>query len=381
VESHDKDPTTDEGADPWNTFSEEFGGLGRSIRDTYRKAAAEGGPSEEEIRAAFGTLLEAWDQVAESVSAALHDPEVRHKLQAAAGSFAAAVGKTISELGTELKDADVGQSDETMPHPLIGVDQLAAEPAQYRVCDLRWDLTDPDKGQATYRLGHIPGAVFVDLDRDLSAPPGIEGRHPLPDITDFAALLGRIGIAPDSHVVVYDDDGGRIAARLWWMLRAIGHDRVQVLDGGYQAWVAAGYGSEVGVVAPEPALYPERSGFRGVVNHDQLSGRTLVDAREAKRYRGEFEPVDPKAGHIPGAVNIPTSLNLEVDGRFRQPEELAVVYSGLAPDPVVSCGSGVTACHDALAMVTARHHMPDVYIGSFSEWSRRDLPVATGPNP
>jgi thiosulfate/3-mercaptopyruvate sulfurtransferase len=381
VESHERDPTTDGVDDPWNSFHEEFGGLGRRIKDTYRKVAAEGGPSDAEIKDAFGTLLQAWDQVAESVSAALQDPEVRQKLKAAAGSFAAAVGNTISELGTELSDSDRGQPGESWAHPLISVDQLSTAPGRYRICDLRWDLTDPHKGRATYEAGHIPGAVFVDLDHDLSAPPGIKGRHPLPDVADFAALLGRIGIAPGSHVVVYDDAGGRIAARLWWMLRAIGFERVQVLDGGYQAWVVAGYDVEHGNVDPEPTVYPEPMGFDGVVDHDQLHERVVVDAREAERYRGEFEPVDPKAGHIPGAVNVPTSLNLGADGHFRPREELAVVYSGVAQDPVVSCGSGVTSCHNALAMVVAGHDLPDVYVGSFSEWSRRDLPVATGPNP
>jgi thiosulfate/3-mercaptopyruvate sulfurtransferase len=381
VESHDKDPTTDGVADPWNTFHEELDGLGRRIKDAYRKVAANGGPSDEEIKDAFGTLVRAWDQVAESVSVALRDPEVRQKLKDAAGSLATAMGTTISELGSEMRASDGGRPEETGTNPLIRVDELAATPGRFRIYDLRWDLTDPNKGQATYESGHIPGAVFVDLERDLSAPPGITGRHPLPDVADFAAFLGRIGITPDSHVVVYDDAGGRIAARLWWMLRAIGHERVQVLDGGYQAWVAAGCDVEHGNVDPLPAEYPEPLGFDGVVDHDQLQERVVIDAREAERYRGEFEPVDPKAGHIPGALNVPTSLNLGADGRFRSPEELSVVYSGVAPNPVVSCGSGVTSCHNALAMVVAGRDMPDVYIGSFSEWSRRDLPVATGPNP
>lgn len=263
--------------------------------------------------------------------------------------------------------------------PLITVEELAASPERFHVCDLRWDLTDPDKGLATYESGHIPGAVFVDVDTDLAAPPGDRGRHPLPDVAEFASTLGRIGITPQTHVVVYDDMGGRIAARLWWMLRSIGHDRVQVLDGGYQAWVTAGYPISSGTVTTEPAHYPAPDGWSGVVTHDQLTGRTLIDAREAERYRGDVEPVDPKAGHIPGAINIPTSRNLEDDGRFRSAGTLAGVYSDLVDKPVVSCGSGVTACHDALAMVVAGHDLPDVYVGSFSEWSRLDLPVATGP--
>jgi thiosulfate/3-mercaptopyruvate sulfurtransferase len=265
--------------------------------------------------------------------------------------------------------------------PLISVEDLAGSLEKLRLCDLRWDLTDPDKGRATYQSGHIPGAVFVDLDRDLAAPPGIRGRHPLPDVAEFAAKLGELGIAPETHAVVYDDVGGQIAARMWWMLRSIGHDKAQVLDGGYQAWVAAGHEVAVGTVIPPSTLYPVPAEFRGVVTHDRLDGRTLVDARRAERYRGEIEPVDPKAGHIPGAINIPSSDNLTADGRFRDPSELSAMYSSLPSDSVVACGSGVTACHDALAMVIAGQEMPDVYVGSFSEWSHLDLPVATGPNP
>jgi len=265
--------------------------------------------------------------------------------------------------------------------PLIAVDQLAASHPQPRVCDLRWDLTDPDKGRANYETGHIPGAVFVDLDADLSANPGVSGRHPLPDPAEFASALGRLGVEATTHVVVYDDVGGRIAARLWWMLCSIEHERVQVLDGGYQAWIAAGHDVGVGTVTPEPTNYPVPSGFHGVVGHEELDGRTVIDARSTERYRGEIEPVDPKAGHIPGALNIPSSKNLSDDGRFRDASALEELYARVPRDAVVSCGSGVTACHDALAMVVAGHEMPDVYVGSFSEWSRRDLPVATGPNP
>ena len=265
--------------------------------------------------------------------------------------------------------------------PLIGVEALAASLGAFHILDLRWDLADPDKGRATYESGHIPGAVFVDLDRDLAAPPGNRGRHPLPAVADFAATLGNLGITPDSHVVVCDDAGGRIAARLWWMLRSIGHARAQVLDGGYRVWVETGQEVAVGPVVPASTIYPVPAGFRGVVPHDRLDGRTVVDAREGERYRGEIEPVDPKAGHIPGAINVPTSQNLAGDGRFLTASDLAEIYSAVPSGAVVCCGSGVTACHDALAMVIAGHDMPDLYIGSFSEWSRLDLPVTTGPNP
>ncbi len=265
--------------------------------------------------------------------------------------------------------------------PLIGVDDLAQRLDQVSLCDIRWDLTNPGIARSAYEKGHIPGAVFVDLDRDLASAPGLRGRHPLPDIADFAETLGRLRIGPESDVVVYDDVAGRYAARLWWMLLSIGHDRVRLLDGGYQAWREAGHDIAAGRENPTPTTYPTPDGYSGVVVHDQLDGRTVIDARSPERYRGDIEPVDPKAGHIPGAVNIPTTSNLRDDGRFRAPSDLATVYSGMPEDVVVSCGSGVTACHAALAMVVAGHRLPDVYVGSFSEWSRLDLGVSTGSNP
>lgn len=264
--------------------------------------------------------------------------------------------------------------------PLITVEELAASRASFHVCDIRWDLTNPDKGRLTYEMGHIPGAVFADLDTDLAAPPGRDGRHPLPDVIDFASSLGQLGIEPHSRVVAYDDVGGRIAARLWWMLRSIGHEDVRVLDGGYQAWVAAGHDIGVGTVVPQPTTYPVPGGFTGVVRHHELGDRTVIDARAPERYRGDTEPVDPKAGHIPGAVNIPTVDNLGPDGRFLDASSLGRMYGEL-DSPVMSCGSGVTACHDALAMVVAGMEMPDIYVGSFSEWSRLDLPVVAGSDP
>ena len=261
---------------------------------------------------------------------------------------------------------------------LISHEELAGRLEEVRLCDIRWDLIDPSRSRDIYESGHIPGAVFVDLDHDLAAPPDIDGRHPLPDVSTFASTLGRLGITPDSDVVVYDDVAGRYAARMWWMLWSIGHHRVRLLDGGYQTWLGD---IETGPFTPAPASYPVPDRFRGVATRGELSGRVLIDARAGERYRGEVEPVDPKAGHIPGAINISTSRNLRSDGRFLDAADLAGVYSAMPPDAIVSCGSGVTACHDALAMVIAGHAMPDVYIGSFSEWSRHDLPVAVGPDP
>ena len=264
-------------------------------------------------------------------------------------------------------------------NPLIRVPELAQRLAEVKLLDIRWALTDPAHGRAAYREGHIPGAVFVDLDSDLSAPTGA-GRHPLPDAETFAGTLGRLGVSPDDEVVAYDDASGTIAARMWWMLRSIGHSAARVLDGGISSWSRAGKPLETGDRVPSEAHYPAPSGFSGVVTITQLEGRTIIDARAPERYRGEVEPVDPKAGHIPGAINRPASENLLTDGSMKSPDALREIYEGL-DIPVVSCGSGVTACHDALAMVAAGLELPDVYIGSFSEWSRLDLPVATGPEP
>ncbi len=263
--------------------------------------------------------------------------------------------------------------------PLITVEEVSSRAGDLRLFDIRWSLADPDRGLAAYQQGHVPGAVFVDLDRDLAASEG-DGRHPLPPVTDFTATLGRLGLGAGDEAVVYDDTAGTVAARMWWMLRSIGHHRARVLDGGLQAWVDAGYPLEIGRVTPTATVYPAVAGYTGVVRHDELAGRLVADVRAPERYRGELEPVDPKAGHIPGAVNFPLAGNL-AGGRLRSPGELADVYLDFPDDGVVSCGSGVNACHTALALVVAGRPMPDVYVGSFSDWSRRDLPINTGPRP
>lgn len=262
-------------------------------------------------------------------------------------------------------------------HPLIDSRNLAGRLDAVRLCDIRWALTDPKHGRSTYEAGHIPGAVFVDLDSDLSGPPNL-GRHPLPAVDVFAGTLGRLGIRPEDEVVVYDDMNGAIAARMWWMLRSVGHEKSRLLDGGFETWRSLGLPVETGSNRPMPVRYPTPESFTGVVTHDRLSGREIVDARASERYTGEIEPVDPKAGHIPGAINKPTSGNLDATGLFLDPALLRIRYSDVTPDPVMSCGSGVTACHNALAFVLADHDMPDVYVGSFSEWSRLGKPVETG---
>ncbi len=264
--------------------------------------------------------------------------------------------------------------------PLISATELTRVLGEVRLFDLRWSLTDPAHGARTYEEGHIPGAVFVDLDRDLAAADG-DGRHPLPDLHELASTLGRLGLTPHGEVVAYDDTSGSVAARMWWMLRSIGHEgKVRVLDGGLGAWVEQGLPLESGWISPEPETYPIPGGYTGVVRHDEVEGRYLVDVRSPERYLGEIEPIDPKAGHVPGAVNLPLAGNL-TEGRFRPGNELAERYRDFPDEGIVSCGSGVNACAAALALVHAGRPMPDVYIGSFSDWSRRDLPVATGPNP
>lgn len=267
-----------------------------------------------------------------------------------------------------------------MPDPLISVGELVERLEEVALFDLRWSLTDPGHGREAYAAGHIPGAVFVDLDTDLTAAHG-DGRHPLPSASDFTRTLGGLGAGPGDEIVVYDDTGGAVAARMWWMLRSIGHQQSRLLDGGLGAWIEAGLPVTEEVGRPRSTEYPAVQAFAGVVRAEDLAGRHLIDARAPERYRGEVEPVDPKAGHIPGAVNMPLTGNLGPEGRFLDRHDLVDRYSDIPVDTVVSCGSGVTACHAALALVVAGHVMPDVYIGSFSDWARRDLPVATGDLP
>ena len=267
--------------------------------------------------------------------------------------------------------------------PLIEVDELHQrldEPG-VRVADVRWYLGRPTAGRDAYAQGHIPGAAFVDLDTDLADPAGFgaPGRHPLPSAASFARRLGQLGFGSDDLIVAYDDASGTIAARLWWMLDSLGHrGGVRVLNGGIQAWTAVG--NELST--DEPALPPVAMELAGewprVIGRDALAANlgelTLLDVRAPERYRGEVEPVDPQAGHIPGALNAPTAGNLDGAGRLRDEAELRELYDGIRAGgqgtTIVSCGSGVTACHAALAMRLAGLPDPLLYVGSFSDWSR-----------
>ncbi|HUG49285.1 MAG TPA: sulfurtransferase [Candidatus Limnocylindria bacterium] len=272
---------------------------------------------------------------------------------------------------------------------LISVAELAGRLADpdLRVADVRWYLNRPGQGRQAYEAGHIPGAIFLDLDEDLSGEEGA-GRHPLPYPLDFRRTLEVKGIGSEHLVVAYDDTGGTTAARLWWMLDNLGHERVAVLDGGLRAWTEAGHPLSREVPAYPKARLQLGDRWSRVIERDELTGRlgtvTLLDARAAERYRGEVEPIDPAAGHIPTAVNAPTAGNLADDGRFLGAEELRDRYARLATGdgPVVtSCGSGTTACHNALAMRLAGLPETILYVGSFSDWSRSGMPVATGAEP
>jgi len=276
-----------------------------------------------------------------------------------------------------------------VPH-VVQVDGLLAlvQEGDVRVVDVRWRLGDPAAGPAMYARGHIPGAVFADIDRDLAAPPGDGGRHPLPSREAFEALMGRLGIADATRVIAYDDQGGATAARLWFLLRYFGHETGAVLDGGIGAFTEAGYALETTVPAPTQGaftatLHPERLALRDEVSAGLgREDRLLLDARASERYRGEVEPIDPRPGHIPGAVNAPFMENLRA-GRLLAALALEARYRALGAgtkETVVYCGSGVTACHDLLALAIAGWPDAKLYPGSWSEWSRgADAPIAVGP--
>ncbi len=259
-------------------------------------------------------------------------------------------------------------------------ERLAASDSGLVLVDVRSDLKDPAWGRARYLDGHLPGAVFADTDRDLSAPKtGTNGRHPLPTVERMAEVFGRLGIGPDSVVVAYDHVSGLFAARLWWMLRYLGHGQVAVLDGGMDAWKQAGGSLVPGEETRTPRHFipkPQAGMELGVAEVEAgLAGgaHLLVDAREPIRWRGEHEPIDPVAGRIPGARNHLWKANLGPGGRFRSPEDLRETLGALTGDRagrriVCYCGSGLSAAHDALALELAGIEDVAVYSGSWSEW-------------
>jgi thiosulfate/3-mercaptopyruvate sulfurtransferase len=277
--------------------------------------------------------------------------------------------------------------------PVVTVDELRdllAGPA-VTLLDVRWSLPGPP-GRRTYEAGHLPGAVFVDLERELAGPPGPGGRHPLPDPAEFTAAMEAAGVDDCLPVVVYDQRDSTSAARLWWLLAWYGHDDVRVLDGGFDAWVAAGGEVETGPGVPFRSAGQDFCGEPGVgglttVSADQAAGLArrgvLLDARAPERFRGETEPVDPVAGHVPGAVSAPTVDNVGADGRFLPADVLRARFQALGVDgtrPVGAyCGSGVTATHQVLALRLAGVDAA-LWPGSWSEWvADPSRPVATGP--
>ncbi|GAA3003996.1 sulfurtransferase [Streptomyces fulvorobeus] len=273
--------------------------------------------------------------------------------------------------------------------PIITASECASESAGPRppvLLDVRWRLGGPH-GRPDYEAGHLPGAVFVDLDAELAGPAGKGGRHPLPDPEDFAAVMRRAGVSRSAPVVVYDGGQGWAAARAWWLLRWTGHPDVRVLDGGLAAWTG-----ELSTVTPTSAegdFRPEPGGLP-LLDADAAAALArfglLLDARAAERYRGDVEPIDRVGGHIPGAVSAPTTENVGEDGRFLAADVLAARFAALGADEAqgavgVYCGSGVSGAHEVLALELAGHRAA-LYAGSWSEWSSdASRPVATGPDP
>ncbi|MGA4544839.1 sulfurtransferase [Uniformispora flossi] len=277
-------------------------------------------------------------------------------------------------------------------NPVISVADLAAALGSERppvVLDIRYKLGGPP-GIGWYREGHVPGAVFVDMDSELSAPVsapvGEAGRHPLPDADAFAAVMRRAGVSADSDVVAYDGADGIAASRVWWLLRYFGHDRVRVLDGGFQAWTAAGRPVDTAEPAPAPGDFAAKPGGLPLLDAAEAAALpadgVLLDVRAAERFRAETEPIDPVAGHIPGAVNAPETGTLDAEGRLLDAETLRARYAALGVVPgarvAAYCGSGVTASHTVLALASAGIDAA-LYAPSWSGWSSDPArPVATG---
>jgi thiosulfate/3-mercaptopyruvate sulfurtransferase len=276
---------------------------------------------------------------------------------------------------------------------LISVKQLEGQlgNANLRIVDARAVLADPLAGSARYEVAHIPGARYVDLNADLSAAKKdpLQGRHPLPGADQFSALLSRLGITPETEVVVYDQaDGAMAASRFWFLMRLAGHANVSVLDGGMDAWLASGFPTESEVEEIVPTVYPVSfnhqmlvtvSELKAILNHQ--NDTVLIDARASERFRGELEPLDRKAGHIPGALNRPYANNLE-NGVFKSSEQLRAEFAPLVQakkNIILSCGSGVTACHNALALSHAGIDTWRLFAPSWSGWVADDAnPIATG---
>ena len=283
-----------------------------------------------------------------------------------------------------------------MMHPKILISapefQRKLGDPEWVAIDCRSDLLNPDAGRMAYDQGHIPGAVFLDLDRELAGPVRPEtGRHPLPDVGAMTTRLGELGIRTTDKVVVYDGNHGALAARAWWTLRWLGHDAVRLLDGGLAHWASMGLPVDGEGVERAPVSYVARADSSMVVTTEELASdvpgianRNLLDARDRARFRGEQEPIDPVAGHVRGAINVPFTDFVNEDGTWRPVAERAGLIEGaLGSDReaawCVMCGSGVTACHLAISGLEAGFREPRLYVGSWSEWIRDpERPICTG---
>lgn len=273
---------------------------------------------------------------------------------------------------------------------LTGAEELAASlgDRQLRIMDCRFDLMAPEAGREAWLDAHIPGAVYADLDKDLSGPvTAATGRHPLPTAEQAAETFSRLGIDADTRVIVYDDSSGAIASRAWWLLRWLGHGRVTVLDGGLQAWRARNLPLESGTHEVTRRDFRPSTGRARVLTSNEIAADldySLIDARDAARFRGESEPIDAKAGHIPGSKNLPYTACLTEDGTWRDPRSLRQCLQPVLGDDesapwAVMCGSGVTACHLAISGLLAGYSEPRVYVGSWSEWIREpSRPIGSG---
>lgn len=266
---------------------------------------------------------------------------------------------------------------------LIGAEELHSSigDADLRIVDCRFELMRPEAGRLSYQQKHIPGAVYADLDHDLAAPASAgTGRHPLPDAAVLADTFGRLGISASTQVVVYDDLSGGVAARAWWLLRWLGHERVALLEGGITRWQALGFPLEEGEIGVVPRTFSSAPRHDCVLETADILAAglpcdvlQLVDARAANRFSGEAEPIDPVAGHIPGAINLPFSRSVNDDGTWKSEDELRqlwsrVLGSGQNAPWSVMCGSGVTACHLVISGLLAGLPEPRLYVGSWSEW-------------
>lgn len=267
----------------------------------------------------------------------------------------------------------------TLPGPVVTVEWLAGNLDEVRVIDCRWYLADLDQGRREYEAGHIPGAVFADLEHELSGTAGA-GRHPMPTAGEFETAMRTAGVSNDMAVVAYDQSIGAIAARLWWLLRHFGHDRAAILDGGFAAWQRAGLPTSSIVPTLGLGDFTAQERTDDVLDRDAVVARLgqirLIDARAPERYRGEVEPVDARPGHIPGAINLPFAGNA-ADGSLLPPEQLRKRL-GDTSSMVVYCGSGVTACHHILAAAHADLPLPLLYDGSWSDWADSDLLAVQG---